>query len=212
MPRRTRKRNVPGNEGKDAQDENPATVIALYELYRLGGMTREVDVEDLAVASWLDAPHLFSMKKYRQYPRLDAVYYPLKNAKIRGLTSGGLALGWRLTEKGANWIAGRAEQVEKWLEQLGHSPSYWGPRGEWRRELERIAGTTAFRKFVANGTEAQVSRRELTEVLSTTYGSPPPIMRESLAKKQQIARDSGREDVRSFLDWCERLIDEQAGG
>ena len=207
------RRDLAAGQGGGEPAENPATVVALYELYRLGGMAREVDVEELAVASWQDAPHLFSMRRYPQYPRLDTVYYPLKNAKARGLTSGGLALGWRLTEKGGNWITARISQVEKWLEELGHSPGYWGPRGEWRREVDRIAGTAAFQRFLSDGAQARVTRRELTEVLSTTYGSPPSIMRESLAKKRQIARDGGREDVGRFLEWCEHLLhEEEAGG
>jgi hypothetical protein len=173
-----------------------ATAVVLYVLYEAGGLTRRLDIEEIAVEAWRKAPDLFGMRRYPEYPRLDAAYYPLKNQKARGLVSGGNRSGWMLTEAGFNLVSSRLDDFRGQVPVK--SSQTVDPRGEASKEFGRIARTTAYRKF-RRGRVGEVTDTELADVLRTTLTSPLEVRQERLQGLFNLSRQFGRTDIAEFL-------------
>ena len=80
--------------------------VVTAALHQLGGGSRAVDTEDVAVRSFELAPQLFCWQKYPQHINLELVRVALSDAKKPkngGLTSGSGRAGWRLTQRGLAW-------------------------------------------------------------------------------------------------------------
>ena len=80
--------------------------VVTAALHQLGGGSRAVDTEDVAVRSFELAPHLFAWQKYPEHINLELVRVALSDAKKPkngGLTSGSGRTGWRLTQRGLAW-------------------------------------------------------------------------------------------------------------
>lgn len=80
--------------------------VVTAALHQLGGGSRAVDTEDVAVRSFELAPSLFCWQKYPEHINLELVRVALSDAKKPkngGLVSGSGRTGWRLTERGLAW-------------------------------------------------------------------------------------------------------------
>jgi len=80
--------------------------VVTAALHQLGGGSRAVDTEDVAVRSFELAPYLFAWQKYPEQINLELVRVALSDAKKPkngGLTSGSGRAGWRLTQRGLAW-------------------------------------------------------------------------------------------------------------
>lgn len=81
--------------------------VVTAALHQLGGGSRAVDTEDVAVRSFQLAPQLFCWQKYPEHINLELVRVALSDAKKPkngGLTSGSGRTGWRLTQRGLAWV------------------------------------------------------------------------------------------------------------
>lgn len=88
----------------------PARLFELVVLVvaDLGGASKAVDTEDIAMRCHQLAPALFSWRKYKSQANLEIVRVSLSDAKkIKNgqLLSGSGRDGWRLTKKGWDWAA-----------------------------------------------------------------------------------------------------------
>lgn len=80
--------------------------VVTAALHQLGGGSRAIDTEDVAVRSFQLAPQLFCWQKYPEHINLELVRVALSDAKKPkngGLTSGSGRTGWRLTQRGLAW-------------------------------------------------------------------------------------------------------------
>lgn len=84
--------------------------VAVAAVYLLGGTSRAVDTEDVAVKCHELAPSLFSWQKYKEHPNLELVRVSLSDAKkLKNgkLLTGSGREGWRLSSKGLDWLANK---------------------------------------------------------------------------------------------------------
>lgn len=82
--------------------------FAVVAVFDLGGATRSVDTEDIAVRCHQLAPDLFGWRKYPEQVNLELVRVSLSDAKkLKNgqLLSGTGRDGWRLTRKGLEWAS-----------------------------------------------------------------------------------------------------------
>jgi len=80
-------------------------ITVLMALAQLGGQTRPVDTEDVAIKANELMPDAFSWRKYSQYIDLERVRLALKNAASAGFVVGSIRRGWMLTTKGIAAVA-----------------------------------------------------------------------------------------------------------
>jgi hypothetical protein len=90
----------------------PNKRIAALALYLLGGASRAVDTEDVAIKAAELAPGRFRWKKYPEQIDLERVRLSIKNLRDDrpSFISGGMRNGWMLTPAGIAWcrqIAGQ---------------------------------------------------------------------------------------------------------
>jgi|FLYL01.1.fsa_nt_gi hypothetical protein len=173
-----------------------ATAVVLFVLYELGGTSRMLDIEEIAVEAWKRAPDLFGMRHFREHPRLDAAYYPLKNQKARGLVTGGNRRGWMLTEAGFNLVASRVDEFRRTAEAIRERQP--DARGEIAREFARIQRTDAFTKFRA-GRAGDISESEAVEALRVTLTSPKEVRQQRKEMLLNLCRQFGRPDIAEFI-------------
>src|SRR5438132_4364855 len=87
-----------------------AVVLAVSDL---GGATRSVDTEDVAIRCRELGPELFAWRKYPEQVNLELVRVCLSNAKKQQngvLLSGSGRDGWRLTRRGLEWVTQRTKE------------------------------------------------------------------------------------------------------
>jgi hypothetical protein len=80
--------------------------VVTAALHQLGGASRAIDTEDVAVRAFELAPELFRWQKYPHQINLELVRVALSDAKKPkngALTSGAGRSGWRLTQRGLAW-------------------------------------------------------------------------------------------------------------
>lgn len=146
--------------GKQKYKNSDLAVIALYQL---GGASRYIHLEDVALKAAELSPKAFSWKKYPEHPNLEAVRLALKNeleAKRRRVF-GSIRDGWMLTPEGLSWcLAGSSITMNQSAVDQIH------------KEIARAKKTDAFAKIAANKQE-ETSDNELRVVLRIDeYFSP----------------------------------------
>jgi hypothetical protein len=129
--------------------------VAVYAVYLLGGAAHSIDTEDVAVRCHEIAPRLFSWKKYKEQINLEIVRVNLSNAKKaqngRLLTGSGRA-GWRLTNRGLDWV--RAREKAGYFRSSMDRPQISSKAGSIdsvrrERERKRLIGSKAWNEWKA---------------------------------------------------------------
>ena len=132
--------------------------VAVWAVYLLGGASRSIDTEDVAVKCHELAPALFSWQKYKKQINLELVRVGLSDAKKTkkgGLLSGSGREGWRLSSRGLDWIRARQKEGATFARaNTRQSPSKAGSIDAVRRERERqrVLGTEAWQLWTNSGT------------------------------------------------------------
>ena len=142
------------------EPESPNLSLSNHEIvtlavFLLGGRSRRVDTEDIAMRSNEIAPGRFTWRKYPTQVNLELIRVYLSDAKKseKGeYLMGSGTDGWLLTEAGFKF----AKVAIKRLQNLNLSRPVIGPKEKkWRRsERARILSTAAFKKFVSQGADA----------------------------------------------------------
>ncbi len=131
--------------------------VAATAVYLLGGASRSIDTEDVAVKCHELAGSLFSWQKYKEQINLELVRVSLsdaKKAKNGGLLSGSGREGWRLSSKGLDWMRARQHEADDIVTReqspgRGKAGSIDSVRRE--RERQRILGGEAWQAWRGNG-------------------------------------------------------------
>jgi hypothetical protein len=162
-------------------DNNSAVEIVAVVVYLLGGHTRSVDTEDVAIKANAMAPGRFVWRKYPEHIDLQAVRFALENAKREhcGYLIGTGNEGWMLSKLGLEFAQNNAKKLQAADlsgKRLSDSDKKWQ-----RRERLRLISSIAYAKF-SSGDIAEVTEQEaasffrLDEYVSGT------------ARKKKIAR------------------------
>ena len=143
------------SKGKFANHELVTIAILL-----LGGETRPVDMEDIAMKVNQLAPGRFAWRKYRTQINIKYVDDALRDAKK--LKNGRYVLKsskeeWLLTAKGLAFAQQRVRQLDG--ADVSRKPMGAKERNWVRRERERLLGSEAFGKF-AMGKPEHITAQE----------------------------------------------------
>jgi hypothetical protein len=192
--------------------------IVIYSLYQLGGWQERIHTEDIALRCFQTAPSKFSWIKYKQYPDLMTAWYALGRAKkgrYGGLVIGGSERkkgtgkdkfgGWRLNEKGLQWIEDNRYRIEEALFG-GMSPD---DRLIEARRLKTLIKSQAYKKHVSQGEKAEISHAEFAESLICTVNTKPEMLRERLEQLYSAAEVLKQIEVKQYLDYCRNRFNKQ---
>jgi hypothetical protein len=129
--------------------------IVTLAVYLLGGDSKRIDTEDIAVKANELAPGRFSWRKYRDQISIDAVRKRLWDASR--LQKGGYLLGserdgWTLTPAGVSFANTKHGVLAK--VNLTRTPLNIKERNLIKRERERMLSSDAFAKFSGDQAEA----------------------------------------------------------
>ncbi len=169
--------------------------IVTLSVYLLGGESKHIDTEEVAVKANQLAPGRFTWRKYPDQINIENVRTFLSDAKKSkngSYLAGSGKDGWILTEKGFDF----AQRRVKDLEGVDLSRESLTPREKQRirRERVRMLASEAFLKFQSSGADAvtaqeakaffrideyvtgQVRERKIIRILNT-FGSDPELGR-----------------------------------
>jgi hypothetical protein len=136
----------------DRQSNVPVSNVEVVTIavYQLGGMTRSVNTEDVAVRANKLAPGRFTWRKYPDQISLQDVRFALENAKRAhcGYVLGDSNEGWMLTEVGVLFARRNGRRLK--MEQPERDRSTPIEKKWRRRERERILASDAHVKMREN--------------------------------------------------------------
>jgi hypothetical protein len=136
-----------------------AVEIVTVVVYLIGGKTRSVHTEDVAIKANEMAPGRFVWRKFPEHIDLQAVRFALENAKRDhcGYLIGTGNEGWMLTKSGLEFSiqnAKRFEDADLTCQRLSETDKKW-----LRRERARMLSSDAFAK-ISDGRESEVTTQE----------------------------------------------------
>ena len=141
--------------------------IFVWALFRLGGASEFVDVEEVYVAAFELAPLQFCWRTRRDLPDLKKCSKALRDAEARTpplLAKSSDRYKRQLTPEGFRWIEQNQDRLEAGLEK-GASPrpvrntQKTSDIRAKEREKERLLGTAALEKF-ASGHASKITAKE----------------------------------------------------
>ena len=190
--------------------------VVTLAVFLEGGDKRSVDTEDVAIRAHQIAPGRFSWKKYPDRVNLEIVRVYLSDAKKPekgALVDGSGRTGWNLTPAGLGWAREAAQGMLGQDLSRGREQGKGGSIDErrWRREHERLVGTSAWIKW-SEGRADAITPREAAEVFRIdSYADADRRMSD-----RKITRVRGLfvqdPDVAAFLDVVERRLDDRESG
>jgi len=185
--------------------------IAIYALYTLGGWQKRVHTEDIALECYKLAPSKFSWVKYPQYPdpaptrfALEAAKKPehgelVKGESERKKTPKSIG-GWMLTTTGIEWITINKERIERYLSS--YIPI--GNRAPADRKLKELLNSSAYKKYLEFGEQAEISHAEFAESLVCTVNTSTEVLNDRMEQLYSIAEELKKEDVKNYINFCRR--------
>ena len=105
-----------------------------------------------------------------------------------------------LTSNGIEWVKANRRRIEEYLGK--HIPT--GDRLLADRKLRELTGSTAFKKFIDRGEQAEISHAELAESVICTVNTTAEVLNDRLEQLYSIAQLIKREDVKGYVDFCRR--------
>ncbi len=188
------------NPRKLAVDGSLRTVdYVIAALFRLGGSTRPVDIEDIAVECFQIAPHRFRWRKYAEQIDLAQVRDGLSDARKEAngeLVVGARKQGWSLTPAGVRW----ASQLD---ELVGDGQATGRMRLDVpvrAAEKQRVLASHALLKAMSGGV-ATVTPQEFRELLRVDRYVTPEKYRQRLSiVLESFADDPATQSVITDLE------------
>ena len=129
--------------------------IVTLAVYLLGGDSKRIDTEDVAVKANQLVPGRFTWRKYRDQINIkyiSAFLWDARKPKNGAYLIGADISGWMLTESGLTFAKERVKELKS--SDLSKSPLSSKEKSWIRREHERMRGSDAFTKFSADKSEA----------------------------------------------------------
>jgi hypothetical protein len=167
--------------------------VVTLAVYLLGGDTKRVDTEDIAIKANELAPGRFVWKKYPEQVNLEIVRVYLSDAKKPdkgGFLLGSGSDGWQLSERGLSFARSKAEALEG--VDLSRAPLSARERQQRQMERTRISTSDAFSQYQTGGRDrptldeieamfrvnayvrGKARERKVTRIVNT-FGDDPEI-------------------------------------
>jgi len=187
--------------------------IVLYALSLLGGATKKVPSENIAIKSFELEPSRFSWRLYPQYPDIEAVRISLFDARKRkngNLVSGRygkatgkkVADGWIFSPEGILWLENNQIRITR---ALGSSESPI-KRTEISKKLNELESSVAFRKYIKDGSCSNIKTYEFTDFLNASLDTPASILRDRIAKVRALSASGKKQKLLDFVELCEKYF------
>jgi hypothetical protein len=180
---------------------------ALLALFRLGGSSQDVDVEDVTIEAFRLAPSLFSWRRHPELPSIEAVrigFRNLEKAHRAHYVISSKGHERMLTAQGIK----RAQDVAELLDRRGDSPSPGDAlRRPIHRDLARMLAHPAYAGWQEKGAGG-LDRLDLGDLIRVVSGSPASAYTDALLRAQSQATDAGQNDLAAFLADCLVHVDE----
>ena len=178
--------------------------LALAALDQLGGATRFVDIEHVAIEAFKIAPDRFGWRTRKEYPSWERVRTAFVHANqneqrrraptlVISDTDGS---SWKLTADGVAFVRKNAARTEA---ATGRKRSRAGAASLSGRRIREIRKHSAFTKFSQGATVADIERYELAEVLMCPPDSSAILVMRKLDMARAAALDVDDKEVAHFL-------------
>jgi hypothetical protein len=187
--------------------------IALFALYRLGGVSKKVHTEEIAWEAYQLAKERFSWRlpefRRRGFPDKTLVYFALGDAKKKkygklvtgraGGDIGGSELeGWRFTPQGVIWIKENEIRITTALKQ--EVPDL--PKVQAERFMKQLKSDSCFKYFQENKNIDEVSQYAFTDMLGCTPDAPKDIIKQKFERLLATAELVNDNEILKFLEEC----------
>ena len=154
---------------KDLTKDVKQVDIVVLSVFLLGGDTKSIDTEDVAMKCHRLNPKMFSWRKYPEQINLELVRVALSDAKKPqngALLQGSGKEGWRLKSRGLSWIqtSGKTmlEGPINWQEERRQAGSVDTRRID--RERQRIKSSKAWKSWIETGSVLLMDAQELFRI------------------------------------------------
>lgn len=155
--------NATSSRSRSADGALRTVDYVIASLFRLGGSTRPVDIEDVAFECFKIAPHRFRWRKYADQIDIAQVRDGLSDARKPAngvLVVGDRKQGWSLTQAGIKW----ATHLPELVEGQGGSARIRLDVPVRAAEKQRVLASKALAKALSGATD-QVTAQEFRELL-----------------------------------------------
>lgn len=186
--------------------------IALFALYKKGGISQKVHTEEIAWEAFQLAKERFSWRlpKFRQmgFPDKSPVRFALEQAQKKengrlvfgrsGGDAGGELEGWRLTPQGANWIKENESRILEALQQA--APSL--PKRDAARFTRKIRTMSFFKYFQEKGNLDEAPQYMFTDMLLCAPDASKIIIKQKfdqLCSNAELVNDI---EILNFMSAC----------
>jgi hypothetical protein len=200
--------------------------VAVYALHLLGGASRPIHTEDVALKCFDLAPESFSWIRYPEHPDKDIARVALtdaRKAKAGALVSGRAGKGsrrvasahdvvstdgWVLTESGVQWVLGHEARL---AETLGQKITAYH-RQDVLQKLQRVRKHRLFEVFMRPAQRFTPSLGELADLLRCRVDADEPVWKKRIELLRNQALIASQEDVLAFVNACDTRIDQLLAG
>lgn len=186
--------------------------IALFALYKQGGISKKVHTEEIAWEAFQLAKDRFSWRllKFRQmgFPDKTPVRFVLEQAKKKetgklvsgrsGGDAGGELEGWCFTSQGAKWIKENESRILENLKQKALNV----PKREAMRFITKIKLDSFFKYYQEKGTLENASQYMFTDMLVCAPDASKNIVKQKFEQLCSNAELMGDKEILDFLAAC----------
>lgn len=177
-------------------------------LYLVGGESRFVDTEDVAVKAYELAPQRFCWRKYPQFPNLELVRVFLSDAKKKdygALVHGSGRKGWTLTPEGLRWAKTHAAEIRSdrqasAMNRQSRSGSVDSVRKA--RELKRIENSVAWAKWLQDPNS--ITRKDGQDIFRIDSYSTADMQKLKIERLQKLFVDDPKPST--FLNKLREIV------
>lgn len=186
--------------------------VALFALYKLGGISRKIHTEEIAWEAYNLAKERFSWRlpRFREmgFPDKTPVRYALEQAKKKengklisgraGGDVGGELEGWQFTPQGVIWIKENETRIIKALREK--APDL--PKHQAERFIKQLKSNSCFTYFQENKNLNGVSQYMFTDMLECTPDAPKDIIKQKFERILATAELVNDYEILNFLRAC----------
>lgn len=186
--------------------------VALFALYKLGGISRKVHTEHIAWEAYQIAKERFSWRlpEFRdRFPDKSPVRFALEQAKkkehgkiVTGKAGGDINRpeleGWRFTPEGAEWIRKNERRIAKALKQK--TPDL--RKLEAEKFVRKLKADACFKLFQERGALDEVSFYMFTDMLGCSPDATKDIIKQKFDRLLTTAKLVNDSEIIKFLGVC----------
>jgi hypothetical protein len=181
-------------------DLNDLILICIDDVTSRG---EDCTFERLVYECFTRFPKALSFSRYTHWPDSNRLDRPLRTLRQKGLIVGSPKIAFLLTDYGRE----KATNAKKFLE-LGTKTKHPQRvlRGKERNLLAYIRGNQAYQRFSQGKIGFAIDEQEFIDLLRGTLETPKLVLRQNLAQLKSLANESQDEEVKQFLEICEKQM------